>query len=344
MNDSYLYESELEEVLIQHSMKQYGIKEKEKLIRYLIRRSLIVSLEGTKIPKLYKSEEKSFFMRFWLNDLAIPIHNQAFQYKDVLFSTNVFFGTPLQNIYENLIHQLETERVLSGKGTYPFDEWNYAKEEIRIWMKESKRRIGKYSKHKEVYPYYLKESLLIKLNEIYQSIVQLPTQIEGFHYEEGVWKLSEEEICKRHILAFEEKQHDGEILAESELERYVIEHLHDVENGLRMIESQKVLPNGRIDILAKDQDGNMTVIELKVEKDTDVVWQQWYYTNEIKKEYHVEKVRFIVILPQFYSEIVEPLLSNHIPTDIIQFHPTIQRGKIKNAIFTHYTYTLNKIS
>lgn len=335
MNNALFYESELEEVLLEHSEKQYGIDDRGKLLHYLLRRCFIVGLDKTKMPRFKKEEHSSIFMNFWLNDLAVPIYDRTFIYKEITFTTSTLYGSPLQNIYEDLMYQLSNYQLLCSKDPNRINEWDEAKKEVNEWLKAAKRKGSKYSK-KEVYPYFLKATLLQRLNETYQATVQLPTKISNFHYQDLTFKLSEEEICSRHLTAFQEQVKDGELLAEVELERYVKEHLEDIEPGLKMVQSQVILPNGRIDILARDQHDQYVVIELKVEKDTDVVWQKWYYCQEIKKRYSQNTVRFIVILPQFYPEIIEPLMEDDTPTQILQFRPVIQRGKLKKADFTLY--------
>ena len=335
MEKGFYYESELQEILLDQSKKQYGIEETLLLIQYLFRRFYIVELDGTKLPRVLKRDFPSTFMRFWLNDLAVPIYNQAFVYKGINFSTLVSYGSPLRNIFDDLAHQLSNYRLLTDDEFNRLEEWEQAKDNVDKWLKEAKRKGRKYSK-KYVYPYFLKLELLNKLNKAYGAAVQLPSKINGFEYQDDVMKLPEEVVCQRYLLAFHEKVTDGELLSEVELEKYVVNHLNEIESGLRLVQSQYTLPNGRIDILARDKKGNLVIIELKVEKDTNIVWQKWYYTNEIKKRFNTEKVRFIAILPKFYEEIIEPLLKDETPTKILQFHPSIERGKLLNARFTPY--------
>lgn len=333
MDESYLYESELEEILLEQSRKQYGIQEITQLIPYLFRRCLIVGLDNLKIKKISKDDFPAHFMNFWLQDLAIPIHNRTFIYQGIPFSTSVTYGSPLKNIYDDLLHQYETSLILSGEHPNMKEIWSFVKEEVSRWLKEAKTKSKKY-RNEAIYHFVVKKILLQKLNDSYRAKVTFPSNLKDFRYIELSFKLSEEEICERHILAFHERVTNGELLAENELEQYVMAHLEDIETGLCPVQSQFILPYGRIDILAKDKEGTYVIIELKVEKDTDIVWQKWYYTNEIKSRYQQEQVRFMVILPQFYEEIIEPLFQDDTPTTILQFHPTIQRGKLLEASFT----------
>lgn len=98
-----------------------------------------------------------------------------------------------------------------------------------------------------------------------------------------------------------------ELITEAMLEEYMKRNLSLVENGLELIATQYMLPKGRIDMLAKDSNGVYVVIELKVEEDTDIVWQSLYYRNEIKRIKNVNKVRFITVMPKCENHIFDSL-------------------------------------
>jgi hypothetical protein len=331
MLEAAMYESELEEVFVAESERLYGIDRKT-LLPYLFRRSLIVYMDGLKIPRVGATELPAFFMRFWIEDLAIPVQDGRFLYKGVPVPVTTNIGTPLKNIYDDLLHRLGMDRILSSQDPDPLKEWKRAQKEVETWLREAKRKSQKY-RNKRVYPFVVKKWMLDKLNGAYGAKVTLPKNLPHFHYCEINLKLTLEEVCQREIAAFNEKVEDAELVAESELERYVMEHLEDIESGLKLVGHQYLLPNGRIDILAKDREGAIVVVELKVEKDTDLIWQKWYYTEEIKKRFRTERVRFIAILPRNYPELVRPLLDGGTQTDIYKFRPEIRRGKIVRAEF-----------
>lgn len=331
MLEAAMYESELEEVFVAESERLYGLDRKT-LLPYLFRRSFIVRMEGLKIPRVESEELPAFFIEFWLEDLAVPMQNGWFIYKDVPVPVTTAAGDPLKNIYDNLLHRLGMEKILSGRDPDPLKEWKEAREEVEEWLREAKRKSQKY-RNKRVYPFIVKKQLLDTLNRRYGAKVNLPKTLPHFRYREINLKLTAEEICEREIVAFNEKVEDAELVAEAELERYVMGHLEDIEPGLTMIQNQYLLPKGRIDILAKDREGFVVVIELKVEKDTDLLWQKWYYTEEIKKRFRTDQVRFIAILPRNYPELIHPLLEGRTPTTLYTFHPEIRRGKLKRVAF-----------
>lgn len=335
LEDAWYYESEFQEVLLDHSKKQYSIDDTIMLLRYLFRRFIIVQLNKNNLPRILEHEFPFHFMKFWLNDIAIPVHENTFVYKGVLFSSYASHGSPLKNIFDDLLYQLSKDQILSGKELNGLNEFKEAQKDVAFWLKQIKTKNRKYSKN-HVYPYVLKRDLLNVLNDTFKASVKFPTRVDGVFYQDVITKIPDEEVCNRYYLAFHELVTDGKLLSESELEKYVIRHLDNIESGLRYLDSQYLLPKGRIDVLARDQNGALVIIELKVEKDTDVLWQKWYYTKEIKKRFSTENVRFMVILPEFYEEIVEPLLSDNTPTKILQYHPFIQRGKLTKVDFTPY--------
>ncbi len=52
-------------------------------------------------------------------------------------------------------------------------------------------------------------------------------------------------------------------LTEEQLKRLIVKNPHLVENGIRIIGEEVEIPDGKIDLLAKDKEGNTVVIELK---------------------------------------------------------------------------------
>lgn len=333
MTTAALYESELEEVLFSASVEQFGVNE-ERLLPYLFRRSFLAQMKEGRIPRIPREEIPTFFMTFWLKELAIPVQNNGFFYKGILIPMGMLPGKPLRNIYDNLLHRLEIQQLSLRKSSSQ-DEWQEAKLDCQKWIREAKLQSRKY-REQEVFFYIVQKKALDKLNEYYQAHVKPPMRLVGFQYNETLFKLTAEEVCHRVITAFNETVNDGELISESELEQYVMNHLDDIESGLRLIGHQYQLPYGRIDLLAQDREGNYVILELKVEKDTDLIWQKWYYTEEVKKRFRTEHVRFIAIMPRLYPELLSPLLEGNSPAEILQFHPTIQRGKLLQATFTRY--------
>lgn len=329
------YESEIQELLLIQSKKQYGLEIKTDLIPYLFRRYYLIHLNKNQIRKMTEGEWPALFMTFWLEDLAIPIEDHSFRYKETAIPVTFRVGSVFHNIYHNLLHEISSQQVLRGDEVNSLKEWFLARQDMVNLLKRSKRKWLKHTGTR-AYTSLIKKTCLDELNNKYQAVVSSPSMIDGIHYSDFMYPLSAEEQYERYILAANEITHDSKLISESKLEEYIISHIDDVEKGMKVIQSQVVLKNGRIDILAKDKNGTYSIIELKVEKDTDLMWQKWYYTKEIKERYHLDHVRFIVILPQFYPELIESILQDKTPTKVLQFHPTIQRGTLLDVTFTDY--------
>ncbi|RST76182.1 DUF91 domain-containing protein [Siminovitchia acidinfaciens] len=93
--------------------------------------------------------------------------------------------------------------------------------------------------------------------------------------------------------------------SESALEHYIADHIEIIEEGLTLIERQKKVDGGAgvIDILAKDLNNNICVIELKiVDNDKSIVWQSAFYQSEFGPN-----VRVITIAPNYSPNIVKAL-------------------------------------
>ena len=96
----------------------------------------------------------------------------------------------------------------------------------------------------------------------------------------------------------------SEFAYERDLQNFIVKNLHLVENGLHLYNDEEIsgveypAGNGRIDILAMDNDDNFVVIELKVDRGDDrVMGQTLRYIAWIKRELAEENqhVRGIII-------------------------------------------------
>lgn len=89
------------------------------------------------------------------------------------------------------------------------------------------------------------------------------------------------------------------------LEKYLADHIELIEEGMTLIETQKRVASGVIDILARDSKGKLCIIELKVTNDDKkIVWQASYYPSEFN-----EDSRVITITPD-YTEAIYKALKN----------------------------------
>lgn len=113
-----------------------------------------------------------------------------------------------------------------------------------------------------------------------------------------------------------------------------------IEEGLKYIGRQVPVEGGRIDILARDRNGILTIIELKVEEDKDLIWQCLYYPEAIKEKYKVAKVRMITLCPECKHNIMK-VLSNIEHLETYEYKLQSNSSKIKDiTIFKKPKYRL----
>jgi len=92
---------------------------------------------------------------------------------------------------------------------------------------------------------------------------------------------------------------------ERDLEDYLSWNLDAVEEGLRLVERQKELPGiGRLDILARDHDGNFVVIELKAGRADEKAVGQLQAYMEYLREQGYKNIRGILIAASYTPKAV----------------------------------------
>lgn len=96
-------------------------------------------------------------------------------------------------------------------------------------------------------------------------------------------------------------------ITENKLEEYISKKLELIEDGLKLIKRQFEVSGGTIDILAKDKNGTICIVELKIAEDKSIVWQVLHYPLQIKKIYNIQEVRMITVAPSYSPHILSAL-------------------------------------
>jgi Holliday junction resolvase-like predicted endonuclease len=92
---------------------------------------------------------------------------------------------------------------------------------------------------------------------------------------------------------------------EKDLENILIKDLNVIEEGLVLIDNQYEVRNGYIDILARDRNNILCIIELKISRnDTKIIEQCVYYPTQFN-----EYTRMITIAPAYGKKITQSLKS-----------------------------------
>jgi RecB family endonuclease NucS len=96
---------------------------------------------------------------------------------------------------------------------------------------------------------------------------------------------------------------DDNDIKEKKLENIVINNLNKLEKGMKFVSSQYKVAGGIIDILARDKNDILCIIELKVISNCkDLVYQCLYYPTQFR-----ERTRMIVLAPDINSQICSVL-------------------------------------
>lgn len=131
------------------------------------------------------------------------------------------------------------------------------------------------------------------------------------------------------------KQDKKEFKNEAELEKLFVNNLEDL-TGIKLIESQYPIPNGRMDTLGIDEDSIPVVIEYKWQKDANAIIQGLFYLDWVKNN---KKTLDLMVKEKFKGKIhvnwnCEPRLiivakgySDKELTAINQMKPTIELKK-----------------
>ena len=109
------------------------------------------------------------------------------------------------------------------------------------------------------------------------------------------------------ITETEEEVEEEELMLsfEQDLEDYLASNIEALEKGLKLVGRQVEVATGRIDLLAKDSEDNLVVIELKAgEASSSSLTQLLAYISAIRDEKKTENVRGILVAHDFADKVI----------------------------------------
>lgn len=110
------------------------------------------------------------------------------------------------------------------------------------------------------------------------------------------------------------KINNTRISHEKELEEYLINNMELIEEGMTLVKNQYRVPNGVIDILAKDKEDRLCIIELKLKEDCrELIYQCVYYRTQFDKP-----VRVIAICPEYSARIHDCLINLNVEMKLLK--------------------------
>ena len=312
------YESDLSALFWESLETQYGLKD-GRLYEYLVLRSFTRTLRKGRVPKPDLKQLPWNLIRSIMDEWKCEGQLVSF-----MGDTFRLTSSSLQNLSIDW-HQ---------RYAYLFYDGDFERDILFTWQalqKQAKSRQSKWSK-KPFFETILQQEYLHQLNSLYH--VQNLTEITPI----STLELLEERFPIRMEVEFARILHPHmtfeshhEQLTEKMLEDHLYQNLSLLEAGLRPLSRQYQLENGRLDILAKDQNGLAVVIEVKVEPDTDLVWQETYYVKELEKEFGEGQVRFLAVVPDYEPHIMNTIAEKP-HCDIYSFN-AVMKGKLLKVIY-----------
>lgn len=258
---------------------------------------------------------------FILEECGIKIfEGNTIQAEGIHFPSTAFIGTAFRNILEDWWFQAELLKAYSD------NEWDAKFKDI---MTLSKKATPVKASH-PMYHTFIRSYAFGFLNEAFRVSVTGEYGDNFVLTENALLTPTREEEYMRYIQAYYQLLHKSEEVSEEQLERYLMRHLDVVEEGLRMVDNQVQLPEGRIDILARDTEERDVIIEIKVAKDTDLIWQRMYYESEWKKKNNPP--RMIIVTTKPLDASVREMLERVGETLVLEVTPYVQNKKIKELL------------
>lgn len=293
------YENEIFDALTSAMAYRYGTEINEDLYAILYLRYHLLSENN---PMIYL---------FLLKDLNLS--------EGCTFSgTSISSGSVLLNFMDNLIFRYDLTRERK--------ELEDLVTKIRKSVRYKVRKFKKLKEYEYFYQYFVVKEIEKEFNVKFSS----PKYVPEFEHEDIslFYQRCLEERLEALIHAVRLLSDDVSFVTEEQVEDYLCKHLDLIEDGMTLVGRQVLVPDGRVDILAKDKQGTLVIIEVKVEEDKDILWQCVHYPEEIEYKERVQKVRMITFCPEYKKHMASSLKKIGY-VEMYQYKPISELGKIK---------------
>lgn len=317
------YESEFHEYLLTQLECRFGLKDRKTLYAYISLRYRLWKLGKTKDVYL---KENRYWIDFFTEECNLPTGN-GFLFKNEWFDKGFAIENSLLNVvdtwlFEGSLYFLTDEKDISYEmNDYVEQQWK------RIYRYATNK--SKPYKNQPSYPSYVLYFGISHLNDVFHVTPMNPSRFPHIEYpsDHDDFSRTIEEQGQAIVHAMEMVRTDTVSIQESDVEEYLRFHLELIEDGLRYIDHQHIVPDGRIDILAMDRKGVYVIIELKIVQDKELVWQSMYYPSQIKAKFHVPHVRMLTLAPSYAPSLLLPLKQLGFVETFV-FTPLVKQGKL----------------
>jgi hypothetical protein len=308
--DMINYEDAVETALLDGLKSKFNINNKITLIKYLFSRCAI--LYG--VDSIKNSGQ---FMNFIMQELCIPYVDQTNGSKSIvaqidghiaIIGSGFATENSLQNIYESISGCFFKMEFADKTG-----EYIVADVYIKNMLSDIQRRSSLKLKPHKNSKYRMELQTLFKLHCLNEDFcIKNPEEAPlcpAFNQRDV--RTSMETLYGRYLHADNFNTTNVHSVTESQVRDYLYAHMHLIEDGMRPILKEFPTKEGRVDIVARDKEDVLVVIEVKTENDKRLIWQCMYYPDEVWKKmgrYGEEKqVRMITIAPEYPEFILNPL-------------------------------------
>lgn len=303
------YEDAVEDAFINGLKQKFSTDDTRLLVRYLFTRCAVQ--HGVDSIK-----DATKFMDFVLQELCIH-HIDIGNRKAIVFhcdgqEVGVVDGFSNQNSLFNIFYSIESqflsEEFVNNQGD-AVSAKTYIKSLVSDIQKCAKQKLKPYKDSRYSYELLTFFKLQI-LNERFciKPPVEAP-HLSMFNQRES--RMSIDTLYERYLHAENFDTTNVHSITEAQVRDYLYFHLDMIEDGLKPIVKEFQTKEGRVDIVARDKDGNLVVIELKTENDKRLVWQCMYYPDEVKRKLGAydndKKIRMVTVAPEYPEFIKKPL-------------------------------------
>ena len=324
-----MYETELYEFIIDSICMMFDINKEDKAYKYLKLRYLIYNLDLKK-KEANRLKNNFLFAMFVMSELNIPLEDgNIFVFKGKEMSIYKEIPSVIENwefraslIPEHL--DLGTSQQLLSLDTFIDEVFIYITEKAN--SKANKMATNEVNKD-----IYMKYYGLKYLNDFFNIVPVPPKVFLEIEYgpNHNPYKRTLEEELNALVHSIEFMSNNTKLITEEDLEDYLVLNLEKIEEGMSFVGRQVAVEGGIIDILAKDKNNILSIIELKTDTNKDLIWQCLYYPEAIKKEYKTNKVRMITLSPE-YKQKIKNVLLNIKDIELMKYDLFINNRKIKD--------------
>lgn len=298
-----ILESKLKEI--------YGLERENAsyLYKYLYSRAAI-SCNNKKV-------NNGVLLTFILNELNVSIFSSDEELDYIVYEGEKY---KLISIEKDIISQFEFRAEMEGD-----KELKEKLDEVFLFGSKKAAKYRKSNKHKE----HVSLERLNYLNSEY-GVNPIPSSgVDGFTNEihHNPYKRTLEETLTSEIETSVDSS--TSYISEKDLEDYLLKNINLIEEDLRVIDRQVDISGGTLDILAKDKNGVLCIIELKIKEDKSIIWQSIHYPMGLKSKLNCGNVRMIVVAPE-YSKPIRSALSKSGNVEMLKYSIEVKSNKISN--------------